>query len=89
VRKNGWSEEEEQYVRDNHEIMTDKQMAENLPRRTKDAVANRRVRLGFRKYKRPCKPKPDDLPDRSKSRFPPCGRPPWDGFVRPNRRREP
>jgi len=94
MRKNGWTREEEQYVRDNHEKMTDKEMAEDmperdggLPRRTENAVANRRVRLGFSKYEKRCKPKPGEcIPDRSKSRFGRVDTPHWHGFIQPNRR---
>lgn len=97
MRKDRWTAEEEQYVIDHHETMTDKEMAENLPQRerslpgrTTGAVESRRVKLGFGKYRKKgrkgayLQKRDKYIPDRTKTRFAISGDH-WDGFIGYNR----
>ena len=84
MRKDSWTDAEEQHVINNHETMTDKEMAKGLPGRTCGAIGARRVKLGLVKYRKSYTPKHKIRevapPDRSKTQFA-HNREPWEGWA--------
>ena len=47
--RNKWTEEEDQILKDNYNILTDDKLAELLPNRTRSSVYARRKILGLNK----------------------------------------
>ena len=54
MRKDAWTIAEYQYIIDNHETMTDKEMMAGLPGRTESAIGGRVGNQDGKKYFPPC-----------------------------------